>query len=433
LQKARDTCLDRVIKKKRDFDMNEKRKIISLSAIGLDSPGLVSRITTKIFQMNGNIIDVEESCRRGLFSMFVIVDFSASSMSLAEIMGCLNLIEGETGLRVVLASYDEDAITRSPDKENHLVTILGVDQPGIIARVSTFFHRRNINIENCRMIARGKFFSMEMIVDTSKMIVDSSLSRTRAIEKMKEELRGLCAEMNQSLVIQSEDIYRRTKKLVVFDVESSLLQSDSLKEFLERVEGEFDFIESAIEYECEGKDKVEVLVGNARRLKGIPAASFEKFNRILQLNPGSLELIRILKSMGFKIALLSSGFHFFVKEILEAAGVDYAFCNTFKVDEQGLITGELEEPIITNDTKNEILEFMMKFENISRDEVIAVGDGSIHSHFMKNVGLSITFKPYERHIKADGILSSDQMMNMLYCLGMPKTELEKFLKSDARF
>ena len=77
-----------------------------------------------------------------------------------------------------------------------------------------------------------------------------------------------------------------------------------------------------------------------------------------------------------------------------------------------------------------MLEFIMTSENISRDQVIAVGDGSVGSHFIKNAGLSIAFKPDETSINTDGILSSGQIINMLYCLGIPKTELDKYLNKD---
>ena len=409
---------------------NSDSRLISLSAVGLDSPGLVSQITRKIFEMDGNIIDVEENCRRGLFAIFLIIDFSASVDPMDQIIERLKTIEEETGLRVILGVYDEKEITFVPERENHVVTILGVDQPGIIAEVSGFFHECNINIEKCRMIARGKFFSMEMVIDTGKMARGPSLSHEEAIERMKEELLDLCAEMNQSVVIQSEDIFNRIKKLVVFDVESTLIQDNSLRAFLETIEGEVGSVDSETVLREENGDKLQALLENARALKGIPISHFEGFSRVLQLNPGSLELIRILKSMGFKIALLSSGFDFFMKKILEPAGVDYAFSNTLKVDKYGVILGELEEPIVSSESKNEILEFIMKVEGISRDQVIAVGDGSTGSHFIENVGLSIAFKPNEKHIKADGILGTDQIINMLYCLGIPKSELDRILKVE---
>jgi len=410
--------------------MSDKHKIISLSAIGLDSPGLVSKITSKICEMNGNILDVEETCRRGLFSIFLIIDFSSSGQSHFQITDTLKSLENETGLKVILEIFDEEELTDLSPRKHHIVNILGVDQPGIIANVSTFFHKYNINIENCTTISRGNFFSMEMLIDTNKMTFEPSMSNKDTIEKMKGELKDLCKEMNQSVVIQSEDIYKRLKKLVVFDVESTLIQDISLKDFLEKIKGKVKSMDRGIEFKAYDKDEMQALVENAKMLKGFPARDFEAFGEILQINPGTVDLIRILKSMGFKIALLSSGFSFFVRRIFEEAGVDYAFSNTLKVDENGIATGELEEPVITNETKEEMLEFIMTSENISRDQVIAVGDGSVGSHFIENAGLSIAFKPDETSINTDGILSSGQIINMLYCLGIPKTELDKYLNKD---
>jgi phosphoserine phosphatase len=411
--------------------MGEKGKIISLSAIGLDSPGLVSKITTKVFELNGNIIDVEEICRRGLFSIFLIIDFSGSDVSMEKITDALSRMGEETGLKVVLGIYQEDQIAYSGEKESHVVTVLGEDKPGIIAAVSTFFHQHHINIESCKMIARGKFFSMEMAINTSRMRVDPSMSRREAIEKMKLALKELCSTLNQSVVIQSENVFNRGKKLIVFDVESSLLQESSLEDFLKRIEGRVHGGDGEVEIRNGGEDRMQALVENARILRGMPVADLEKFSEKLQLNPGALELIGILKTMGFKIALLSSGFSFLMKRVFEEAGVDYAFSNSLKADEKGLITGELQEPVITNETKSEILDFIMSVENLKPEQVIAVGDGSTRSHFIKNVGLSIAFKPEDRSVATDGILSTDRISHILYCLGIPKAELDKHLKKKS--
>ena len=411
--------------------MGEKGKIISLSATGLDSHGLVSKITTQVFDLDGNIIDVEEICRRGLFSIFLIIDFSKSDVPMQEITATLSRMGEETGLKVVLGIYQEDQIAYSREKEHHVVTVLGEDKPGIIAAVSTFFHQRHINIESCKMIARGKFFSMEMAVNTSQMHVEPSMSHREAIEKMKLALRDLCSSLNQSVVIQSENVFNRGKKLVVFDVESSLIQESSLEEFLKRIEGRVKTVSGEVEVGDRGEDRMQALVENARILRGIPLADLERFSDKLELNPGALELIGILKTMGFKIALLSSGFSFLMKRIFEQAGVDYAFSNSLKADEKGLITGELQEPVITNETKSEILDFIMSVESLKPEQVIAVGDGSTRSHFIKNVGLSIAFKPEDRSVATNGILSTDRISHILYCLGIPKAELDKHLKKKS--
>jgi len=410
--------------------MSDKRKTINLSAIGFDSPGLVFKITKKVFELGGNIIDVEENCRRGLFSIFLIITFPYTSDSINSITDSLKRIEDETGLKVILEEYDEREVNGLSEKENHLVTILGMDRPGLIANISGFFLKHNINIENCRMIARGEFFSMEMLIDSMGMATGQDLDRKKAIDHWKSELKDLCAGLDQSVVVQSENIFNKIKRLVVFDLESTLLEDFSLKDFLETIKGEVRSIDNTIRFLDDDKGRMEAVVGNAKMLRNIHVRDLERFSAILRLSPGSTELIRVLKSMGFKIAILSSGFDLFVKKILQEAEVDYAFSNTLQVDENDIVTGELEEPVITDGTKEEILEFIMNVEKISRDQVIAIGDGSTRSHFIKNAGLSIAFKPGEKSIKTDGFLSTDQIINLLYCLGIPKTELNRYLEGS---
>jgi len=268
------------------------------------------------------------------------------------------------------------------------------------------------------------------LIDSMGMATGQDLDRNEAIDHWKSELKDLCAGLDQSVIIQSENIFNKIKKLVVFDLESTLIEDFSLKDFLETIRSELKSIDNTIRFFDDDKGQLEAMVGNAKMLKNIPARDLERFNAILRLSPGSTELIRVLKSMGFKIAILSSGFDLFVKKILQEAGVDYAFSNTLQVDENDIVTGELEEPVITDGTKEEILEFIMNVEKISRDQVIAIGDGSSRSHFIKNAGLSIAFKPGEKSIKTDGFLSSNQIINLLYCLGIPKTELKRYLEGS---
>jgi phosphoserine phosphatase len=268
---------------------------------------------------------------------------------------------------------------------------------------------------------------MEMLIDTSTMNDNPEISHNTCIKKVKSDLKKLCTEIDQSVVIQSGDIYQRSKKLVVFDVESSLVQQASLKKFIQTINGRIHTVAGDSEPREVPDDQLETLVENAKRLRGLSADDLEKYVDILQLNPGTFELIKILKSMGFKIALLSSGFNFFIKRIFETAGVDYAFSNTLEIDRTGVFTGNLEQPIITDDTKEELLEFIMQNENIRREQVIAVGDGSKSSHFIENVGLSIALKPENPSVMTDGVLSNDQLLNVLFCLGIPEEELNKYL------
>jgi phosphoserine phosphatase len=405
--------------------MNQTTKMISLSAIGLYAPGHMAKITEKIFELGGNIVDVEENCRRGLFSIFLIVDFSAAAGSAEEIISQLMQIEQETDLKVILDCldrYEKMETALLSRQENHQVTVIGVDQPGIIAKISGLLHEYNVTIESCRMIARGRLFSMEMVVNTSEIKKAPNAGHAQCIQRMKHELKTLCSAIDQSVVIQSGDIFKKRQKLVVFDVESSLIQQASLKSFIAGIKGAGAFEDKKLSDMDAPGDQMQTLIENASYLKGIPIVELQRISEILELNSGTVELIKILKSMGFKIALLSTGFSFFIKKIFEAAGVDYAFANTLEVDEQGIVTGELQTPVITSDTKDDLLEFILKNEKIDREQVIAVGNGSRASHFIENVGLSIAFKPEKWDMKTDGVLSHDRILNILYCLGIPNPD-----------
>ncbi|NNF98702.1 MAG: HAD-IB family phosphatase [Desulfobacteraceae bacterium] len=405
--------------------MPAKRKLISLSAIGIDQPGLVSRIARKVFQLRGNILDVEEHCRRGLFSIFLIIDFTAAEQSTADLTRLLADIKKETGLRTVITDIDEEALSYSSSPEYHLVTVTGLDRPGIIARISDFFSRRNINIESCRMASRGRLFSMSLRVDTGKMAMGDG-DAVKTIDQMKHELKNLCAHMSQSVVIQSENVHSPLKKLVVFDVETTLIKHVSVDALVGQAGVRDKAIEGQLACVSDYGDQLATLKDSAARLAGTPAEELESIGDYLVLTPGAVELIRILKSMGFKVALLSSCFSFLTRKIFSAPGVDYAFCNTLEQDDDGVLTGKLEEPIITNDTKDNILDFIISNENIAREQVIAVGDGSSRTHFLKNVGLSIAFQPKTPNVDTDGVLSSDTISNILYCMGIPDAELEKY-------
>lgn len=410
--------------------MDEKSKIVSLSATGLDTPGLVSKITNKIFEMGGNILDVEEVCRRGLFSIFLIIDFSKSKNSLDNITDDLMDIEKVDGLKVILGTYEDENVAYKQGGENYIITILGKDQPGIIAEISAFLHQRNVNIENCRMIALGDFISMEMVINTSKLLCGASLDHNKSINKMKEALKDLCQKMDKSIVIQREDIFTRVQKLIVFDVESSLIQKASIEDFMEKTKNKLTSMGKDAGFIDNGKDKIMSIIENAQLFKGIPLKDIKGLYDDLQLTYGTLQLFKILRSMGYRIALLSSCFNFLLKRIYMEAGVDYAFANTLMVDEDGILTGNVEDPIIDGSVKEELLDFIMKKEHIGCDQVIAVGNASSESRFISNVGLSVAFQSDDPSFSTDGILRSDNIINLLYCLGIPKTELDRYLSKE---
>ncbi len=408
--------------------MGNYDKKITLSAIGLDAPGLVWKITERILDLGGNIIDVEEHCRRGLFAVYLEIDFSNSSHSLDHILQKLRALENDTGLKIILKQIPSKRTSDEVGRGRYIITVLGIDRPGIMAEISKLLAKRNVNIEHCRMIAQGKFFSMQMVVDASA--ISPPHTTPDPIEEMKDSLKEICQRLGQSVVIQDEAAHKKMKKLIVFDVESALIEEASISRMLYALDRLLRARGAEPAPLPNERPKVEALIQNINKLKGISYAEMQELAENLALNPGARELLGILKTMGFKIALLSSGLEVVLKKLFEGIDVDYAFANTLKVAPDGTITGELEEPIITDDSKAQILEFIMNMEHAQPDQVIAVGDGSPRSGFIRTAGLSIAYRPREESVTTDGVLKTDQISHVLYCLGIPLVELTKYVERE---
>ncbi|MGV9171258.1 MAG: HAD-IB family phosphatase [Promethearchaeia archaeon] len=398
---------------------------LKISAIGLDSPGLVSIITNQIYELQGNIVRMEENNQWGLFSIFLLADFSESKKLRRQISSELKAIEERTGLKIVVSAYNDEDL--SVDEQfHHIVKILGPDQPGIIATISSLFYTYHINIETARTLASGDFFSMEMVINLAQMNIPETSSFDEQLENLKRELRRNALNLGQSIVIQAEDRFRRLKKLILIDIDSVLLEEATLGQF-------FSDLQNLMEKhnpQKKGMDSIssfQELINNLTLLRGIPIDEVESLAKEVKLKDETYELFQILREIGFKVALISSGLNCFIRDLLKKSVIDYAFTNKLIADEQGLITGEFEDPIIANSTKNDITNIILKLERIKREQIIGLGTSGKDTPYMKNFGLTIAYDPPNEKIETDGLFSSNLSLKyLLYCLGIPKTELDKY-------
>jgi phosphoserine phosphatase len=174
----------------------------------------------------------------------------------------------------------------------------------------------------------------------------------------------------------------------------------------------------------EGKmDYVQSLQARVSLLKGLRIKSLDPFARTLKLTRGSEELIGALKEMGFKIALISGGFSYFTDILKKRLGFHYAFGNELEL-KKGRLTGRIKGRIIDAQRKAEIMDEICRKEQISRDEVVAVGDGSNDRIMVANAGLGIAFNAKEILKKAaDGVITGNHLRGVLYCLGISDLDI----------
>ena len=393
------------------------KAFVVITATGKDRPGLTTKITELIANANGNIIDIEAFSMRGLFAIFMIADCRYMSISIEKLKSQLMEMGKKIGLDFTIEPLETGR--RKTGKKLILLTTLGKDRPGIVAAVSRFLSQNNANIERIRMIAYGELNAMEILIDTNDI--------TMPIEEFKEAIIKECKKVGQDVVFQKDAVFRRPKRLIVFDVDGTLIDAEMIDELAKAagVGGKVSEITSrAMNGEIEFK---QALKERVHLLKGLPATVLDSIVDNLDVTPGAEELIIALKALGYKIALISGGFTQFVEKIKEKLSIDYVYANKLVI-EDGKLTGEVVEPIIDAERKAELIREIAQNENLLMEQVVAVGDGANDRFMLQNSGLGIALYPKDVLQKvASGVITKDNLAGILYCLGAPEEKLKELV------
>jgi len=382
--------------------MNQQLYIIF--GTGPDSVGLVERITAPISAVDGNIIDLRQGVLHGLFTVFLVVDLAASKAAEEELETLVRNLSEETGLDLRLDKYQP--VARSADKRELLLILLGRDRPGIIATVADALKTYNINIEFSEMIAREGIFLMELMLDIRHCAIP--------LENLQQVLRERMGALDIDTMFQSEDVFNKKKRVLLFDIHSSFLDSTTLAEILQLTGIKAEELADAY-----GGEARQALGQAAGCLENLPLEVAANLARALEVTPGTAELIQTLKIMGYKIALMSRGFTC-VSEIMgEKLGIDHCFgvCLVENDDAQTL-TGELEPSALENLDRESVIRRLAATEGVERDDITVIGDDGSGPPPGLRLGfdMKLLLEYYNRHI-----LSREALIGLLGSFGIPAT------------
>ena len=389
-----------------------------ISAVGKDQPGLVHSVSNILGELGINIVDIEARSIRGHFMMFLVIDLSTSSSNYEEMMAKLSTISSNFDLGLRVEPYDEGR--RISDKRLMILTVMGIDRPGIVAELSGLFAENSVNIETIKMIARGEYIAMEITVDTSEF---DNIYMFRNILYDFSDRTGL------DVSLRDDDIFKKPNRVVVFDCDSTIVKAEVIDE-LAKVAGVGEHVKEMTSRAMNGElDFKQAVKERVRLLKGLTVEQLKLLSKTIRLTPGTEELISTLHFMGYKVAVISGGFSFFTDYLKERLKLDYVFANELVI-ENGITTGEIKGDIIDAERKGEILKQIAKLEDISVDQIVAVGDGANDRFMLENAGLAIAFSPKEILKKhSNGMITSDNIFGLLYFLGVPDSQLKKLKKN----
>jgi len=394
----------------------QKQDFYVISVIGEDRVGIVSEVTQFLFNKGFNIVDIEQTVIHSQFTMVLLIQPLRPHFHLNQIRRGLNRLAKRMGMNITITPLREfKGLRLAETKKPYVLTILGADRPGVVAAFSSALAKHHCNIERIKMIARGEFLAMEMWID----LRDANFSDLRT------DLTEVARKVGMDIIAQPEHAFKKRKKVIVFDMDSTIVDGEIIDE-MAKLAGVKGKVKGLTERGMRGEiDFVQSLRARVSFLKGLKIKSLDLIAKTLKLTKGSEELVAGLKEMGFKVALISGGFSYFTDILKRRLGFDYAFGNELEI-EKGRLTGRIKGRIINARRKGEIMDGICQKEGITRDEVVAVGDGSNDQIMLANAGLGIAFNAKEILKKvADGAITRDHMKGVLYCLGISDLDLKK--------
>jgi phosphoserine phosphatase len=396
--------------------MQHDGDFLVVTVSGRDRPGITAAFAAILRQARARIVDVEQATLQDVLALSFLVDLTRSVESQRDVLKDLLYQAKEMDLELNFRVFPaQEMITR---KERFLYAITCIsDRPtaDVLADVAPVLAQRNVNIVTIRCLAATDFTCLELIADGTY---------AQPQRGFRAELLSAAAALGIDLGIQRESIYRRNKRLIVFDMDSTLISQEIIDELarLRDVEGDVTHItERAMAGEI---DFNASLTQRAAALRGLTVEEMRSVAKRISLNEGVDRVLRVVKHLGFKVALISSGFSFFTEYLRAKLGLDYAYGNVIEMRD-GVATGRLGAQVIDADAKARLLSEVAAREKIHVEQVVAIGDGANAVAMLSQAGLGIAYRAKPRvKERADASLSGG-MQGILYLLGITEQDLSE--------
>ena len=397
----------------------EKEEQILVGIAGQDRPGVTASVTEILAKYDAKILDIGQADIHSTLSLGILfrIDEKLSGQVMKELLFKATELNINIDFKPVGDDQYEEWVEQQ-GKNRYILTVIGRSLSAKqIAAAAKVIKGQGLNIDSIiRLTGRQSIKHPDKNV---RACIEFSLRGTpKDLSEMQSQLMQLSAEMEFDFSLQRDNMFRRMRRLICFDMDSTLIQTecidelamragvgDKVKEITERaMRGEIDFKESF-------KERVALL-------KGLDVSVMKDIAENLPITEGVDRLMEVLKRYGYKIAILSGGFTYFGEYLQRKYGIDYMYANELEVDENGKLTGNYVGEIVDGHRKAELLKLIAQVEKVNLAQTIAVGDGANDLPMISEAGLGIAF-----HAKPRVVANAKQSINtmgldgVLYFLG----------------
>ena len=393
-------------------------ELVLINISGEDKPGLTAAINELLAEFDIDILDIGQAVIHNHLSLGILINIPGHSEPvLKEVLFKAHAL----GVNIKFSAVDEasyDYWVGLQGRSRFILTLLARRIKAThIAKVARVIADNDLNIDNIVRLS-GRVPLMRPEAKTKACVEFSLKGELRDNAAFRAQLMNVCSELDIDIAVQEDGLFRRNRRLVCFDMDSTLISTEVIDE-LARLKGVGDEVSAVTERAMLGElDFKTSLRQRVALLEGLPESSLKQVADNLPLMEGVEHLFAVLKQLGYKTAILSGGFTYFGEVLQARFGVDYVYANELEIV-NGKLTGQVIEPIVDAERKALLLKMLAKQENIVLDQVIAVGDGANDLAMLAVAGLGIAFhaKPIVKK-NAEQAISHLGLDSILYLMGI---------------
>lgn len=406
--------------------METNTELILIRISGMDRPGLTASVTEILSRYNIDIMDIGQADIHNTLSLGIL--FKSPEQDSGFVMKELLFKASELGINLKfypISRKEYDEWVGMQGKNRYILTLLGRKLTALqISGATRILAEQGLNIDAIRRLT-GRIPLDETKAHVRACIEFSVRGTPNDMETLHSDLMALSAKLGMDFSFQKDTMYRRMRRLICFDMDSTLIETEVIDELAERA-GVGKEVRAITEQAMRGEiDFKESFTRRVSLLKGLDESVMKDIAVHLPITEGVERLMYVLKKYGYKIAILSGGFTYFGNYLKEKFGIDYVYANNLEIVD-GKLTGRFLGDIVDGRRKAELLQLIAQVENVDIAQTIAVGDGANDLPMLSVAGLGIAFhaKPKVKQ-NAKQSISTIGLDGVLYFLGFKDSYLDE--------
>jgi phosphoserine phosphatase len=385
-----------------------------ITVTGRDQPGVTSALFEVLSRHKVELLNVEQVVIRGRLTLGVLVAGPHEVADGAELRGDVEAAIHSVGLDVTIEGSDSLPVMREPS--THTIVVLGrpitAQSFGVVAQELAAL---DINIDFIRGVSDYPVTGLELRV---------SVPPNGVYERLQAAMARVAVDEGVDIALEDYSLSRRAKRLIVFDVDSTLIQGEVIEMLAARAGAEAA-VAAVTEAAMRGElDFAESLHRRVATLKGLPASVLDDVGEQIELTPGARTTLRTLRRLGYHCGIVSGGFRQVIEPLAHELKMDFVAANELEIVD-GKLTGRVIGPVIDRAGKAKALRDFAAQAGVPMEQTVAVGDGANDIDMLAAAGLGVAFnaKPALREV-ADASLSHPYLDTVLFILGITRGEIE---------